>query len=251
MDGNEGTPEVPAIDTAPELDLAATIRQELEAQGEPVDDSAGATPQPGENKPTTYTLSDGTEVPLEELERGWLRQSDYTRKTQEVSALRQEAEQALRLMQALSENPAETLEALQRNLQLDTEDDLDPYEQQLRAHEERFAQLEQERFDQELEYTLQTLQDQYADRGFVPEEVLQYAIDNEIPNLRAAFLALEEDKAADAERQQRNAEALGRKQTLPPLGGRSRQLGGDAPEFVEVHNVRDAMRNALAELDLS
>jgi len=253
MEGNEGAPDgAPVISDTPDaVDLQAQILEQLQAQGDLTDDTpdTGATPQPKAG--ATYTLKDGTEVPLEELEAGYLRQSDYTRKTQSLSQQRAEAEQALRLMQALNENPVETLEALARNLGVeDNEDDLDPYERQLLAHEERFAQLEQERFDQELDHTLRGLESQYGDRGLNRDEVLAYAIEHEIPNLRAAFLSLEEDRQADQGRQQRNAEALQAKRTLPPIGGRSRQLGGDAPQFREVKNVRDAMANAIAELEL-
>lgn len=244
MEGNEGADSTTVIDGG----LREEIMEQLAQAGETVDDDTTGTAD-GAVKPQTYTLKDGTEVPLDELEGGYLRQSDYTRKTQELAQQRAEAEQALRLMQALQENPEETLQALARNLQVDNEEDLDPYEAQLRQHEERFAQLEQERFDQELNQTLGTLESQYADRGFQRDEVLQYAIDHEIPNLRAAFLALEEDRATQEGRAARNAQALQAKQSLPPIGGRSRQLGGDAPEFVEVHNIRDAMKNALAELE--
>lgn len=247
MEGNEGAPtEGAAVDDG---GLRADILQQLAEA-----DTTGGTPETGPENQTgnTYTLKDGTVVPLDELEGGYLRQSDYTKKTQELASQRAEAEQALRLMAALQENPTETLEALQRQLgTADNEGDLDPYEQQLREHDQRFAQLEQERFDQELNSTLTNLEGQYADRGFDRDEVLQYAVDNEIPNLRAAFLALEEDRTADQGRQQRNAEALQRKQSIPPLGGRSRQLGGDVPEFVAVNSVADAMRNALAELEAS
>jgi len=41
-----------------------------------------------------YTTPDGEEVTLEELKRGYLRQSDYTKKTQEVAQHRQQVEQA-------------------------------------------------------------------------------------------------------------------------------------------------------------
>lgn len=248
MEGNEDATRVAVEEPVVEPDLRAQILEQL---GEAETDSA-TVEQPTQSSDGVYRLKDGTEVPLDELENGYLRQSDYTRKTQELAQQRAEAEQALRLMRALQENPLETLEALQRNLAADTEaDDLDPYEQQLREHEQRFAQLEQERFDQELDNQLRSLEAQYADRGFDRDEVLQYAVDNDIPNLRAAFLAIEEDRLMDEHRQAGNAQALQAKRTLPPVGGRSRQLGGDVPEMVEVKTIRDAMKNALAELEAS
>lgn len=51
-------------------------------------------------------------VPISELPNGYLRQSDYTRKTQEVSAERQELEQAANLWRAYQSNPQWTLNYL-------------------------------------------------------------------------------------------------------------------------------------------
>jgi hypothetical protein len=247
MADDSGTPEGAPEGHAPTIDQG--LREEILQQLEAAETGEAST----ENEPTApavFTFADGTEVPIEEVEKGWLRQQDYTRKTQEASELRKEAEQALRLMQALADSPVETLEALQRNLLADNEDDnLDPLEAQLRQHEERFTQLEQERFDQELNSALTTLEGQYADRGFDRDAVLEWAVTHEIQNLEAAFLHMENARAQDAVRNQRNQEALDRKRSVPPLGGRSRSLGGDMPEFVEVKTVADAMKNALAELE--
>lgn len=200
---------------------------------------------------TTYTLSDGTSIPLEDLEKGYLRQGDYTRKTQELAQQRAEASQALALMQALADNPEETLDALRSNLIQSDTDDIDPTELQLRQHEERFAQLEEERFTAELDHMLTDLSTQYAEYGFDRDAVLEWAVTHEIPNLEAAFLHMHAKQEADKDRQQRNADVVAKKRAAPPIGGRSRQLGGDTPPRVEVGNVRDAMANALAELDLS
>ena len=51
-------------------------------------------------------------VPLNEAIQGYQRQADYTRKTQELSQLRQEAEQALRLQQAMQTSPGLTIQVL-------------------------------------------------------------------------------------------------------------------------------------------
>lgn len=229
--------------------IRAAIMADIAEQPEVEGTDATPTDSPAPAVDTTYRLPDGTEVTLSELEQGYLRQSDYTKKTQSLAQQRAEAEQALRLMQALADDPMGTLTALQENL-IGPEDDLDPTEAQLRAHEERFAQLEQQRFEMELNQMLTSLEGEYADRGFDRDAVMEWAYQHEIPNLEAAFLHMEAKQAADAARAAGNQAALQRKQQVPPLGGRSRQLGGDAPVFREVKNVRDAMANALAELDL-
>lgn len=57
---------------------------------------------------TVFQLEDGTEVDLDELKRGYLRQSDYTKKTQEVAEGRKQIEQAFQQReqerQVLAEN---------------------------------------------------------------------------------------------------------------------------------------------------
>lgn len=74
-------------------------------------------------QPPTVTVDDSTEVEFEgdtitigELKAGYLRQSDYTQKTQEASALRKEAETALNLMNALQQNPRATVTKLWENV---------------------------------------------------------------------------------------------------------------------------------------
>ena len=57
---------------------------------------------------------DGEElsVPLNEALQGYQRQADYSRKTQEAAQLRQEAEQALRLQQAMKQSPGLAVQVL-------------------------------------------------------------------------------------------------------------------------------------------
>ncbi len=51
-------------------------------------------------------------VPLSEALQGYQRQEAFTRKTQEIAAMRQEAEDALRLAQAVQANPGLTMQVL-------------------------------------------------------------------------------------------------------------------------------------------
>lgn len=62
----------------------------------------------------TITLSDGTSLTLEEVEKGLLLQADYTRKTTEVA-------EARKAIEAERTNLTETQKALQTNLQKLTE----------------------------------------------------------------------------------------------------------------------------------
>lgn len=241
---NEGaTPEVDPFTSEPQ-DLGEALAAAFADE-----QAAPETTEPtnGEVKPTTYTLSDGTEVPLEELEKGYLRQADYTKKTQSLAEQRAEAAQALALMEALVDNPAATLEALRQNLLAeDNENLLDPMEAKLQEYDQRFQTIEQQEFERELDGVCSNLEAQYPD--FDREIVLQYAVDNEIPNLRAAYLDWRETTQSEQQRAEHNAQALQAKRNAPPVAGRGTQLGGAVPEFREVNTLADAMANALLEL---
>ena len=65
---------------------------------------------------------DELDVPFEELIQGYSRQADYTRKTQETARLRQEAEQALAVQQALQANPGLTMQVLANQAGMSVED---------------------------------------------------------------------------------------------------------------------------------
>ena len=60
--------------------------EESEAEAEPEEEAQKAG--------TKIKLSDGSEHTLEEIEKGFLRQQDYTRKTQEISSNRKQLEEA-------------------------------------------------------------------------------------------------------------------------------------------------------------
>lgn len=62
----------------------------------------------GENSEPQYFDIDGEKLTLEDIKeyrKGYLRQSDYTRKTQELSSLKQQASEAMALFEYLQENP--------------------------------------------------------------------------------------------------------------------------------------------------
>lgn len=79
-------------------DLDADVAGEIEEQ--PAGDSS------------SFTV-DGQTVPLDELRKGYLRQSDYTQKTQELAAQREAAANAVALWEALEEDYAGTMRKLQ------------------------------------------------------------------------------------------------------------------------------------------
>ena len=82
-----------------------TDDQQLEQEDNPLDDPdlTGKT-EPKEDDGPLVKMDDGTEVPLSELQSGYLRQADYTQKTQEVAQHRDALEQSV---QRYEQNHAE------------------------------------------------------------------------------------------------------------------------------------------------
>lgn len=83
-------------ESEPDGDEEEAEEQEEEAEEErDSEDAEGDEEEAEESEPeTVFQLDDGTEVDLEELKRGYLRQADYTKKTQEVAEHRKAVEQA-------------------------------------------------------------------------------------------------------------------------------------------------------------
>lgn len=73
-----------------------------EPSGQPVADAFA--PAEGTPAPQTFDVG-GEQVPLEELQKGYLRQQDYTRKTQSLADQRREIEQLEEFAQALQSRP--------------------------------------------------------------------------------------------------------------------------------------------------
>jgi hypothetical protein len=72
------------------------------------------------NDDGSFNLPDGTKVGTQkELGEGWMRQADYTRKTQDLAIQRKEVETATNLMSQLEQNPSGTLQALANSLGVD------------------------------------------------------------------------------------------------------------------------------------
>lgn len=72
-----------------------------EATDEAESEEASAEPKP--EAPVLVKLPDGTEAPLEEVTRGYLRQADYTRKSQEVANTRKALEADLQRIEGITQ----------------------------------------------------------------------------------------------------------------------------------------------------
>lgn len=150
----------------PEGGISVVADEQNQTQTEPV-----ATEAP------THIEVDGKQVPIEELKNGYMRQSDYTRKTQELASNRTKSQIAEQFYEAVTSNP----EIAQ---QLSEQYDL-PYVDPAQA---QFLDLNNKYQDLLLEREVETLKSQYDD--FDVPTVLQFAYDNKHENLEDAYLLL-------------------------------------------------------------
>lgn len=116
-DSDEGGEEKPPESDDEDGDEPDSESEDEEGdEEEPSDEDEGGGEQPESvelDTESSYQLSDGTEVTGQELADGYLRQSDYTRKTQAVAQQRKKLEQREQQitdwLQEVRENPADAV----------------------------------------------------------------------------------------------------------------------------------------------
>lgn len=134
---------------------AEAPEEEADAEEDAPADEEAEAPEPA--APAPIRLSDGTELTVEEVEKGYLRQSDYTRKTQALAEQRKAAEaefEGVRAERALyAEQLGRLTEVLQGNAPVEPPAELrqtDPAEwtarkQEVLAYELQLAKVAGER----------------------------------------------------------------------------------------------------------
>jgi len=173
-----------------------------------------------------YTIKvDGEQhqVSLEELQDGYQRQADYTRKTQELADERRRLQQAEAIVSSLESNPEETLMALgdafgiaqptrqpapmQESYDSWDEESVpmeDATAKRLSELEQRIAQQDRHARRQQVEKQVNGLKDQYGE--FDSTELFQHALRHKIGNLEAALTHMRfgevSDKATKLEKEQ-------------------------------------------------
>lgn len=131
---DQAEPEAPEDDESSTEAEAEPDADDTEAEAEPdegegeaePDDEEAAKPkkQPGDD--VTVKLDDGTQVTLRELKRGFLRQSDYTRKTQELSETRKATEAQREALSTVAEQQKEAFEVAAALIRAQIPDQPDP-----------------------------------------------------------------------------------------------------------------------------
>lgn len=224
---------------------------------------------------------DGQEefVPLEEARSGFMRQADYTRKTQEVAQQRQELGWASAMKAALDQDPAATIQLLAAHYGVSTAqaqqianqtanqatDDFDDWlddgwgtqratqvaDPRLDEIANRLARIEQAEQDAAFQRTIQHLQSTYPD--FDPYAVVTEAVRLNTNNLEAVYKQMAFDRV-EAERRQL-AEELAKaqaqrsaKQAASVVAGGSSVPTRGTDQVGEIRSISDAWAAAKRQL---
>lgn len=224
---------------------------------------------------------DEVEVPLREALDGYSRTADYTRKTQELAAQRQQAEYALTLQRALETQPEETLRLLARRAGIELgqsppltreqpsyddglDDDYspaDPVQRRLDEQQQIIGQLmeqrEREQADRVLRSAISGLQSRYQADEATIRQVIQTALQSNMgpASFDMIYKNIAFDRAHTA-RQQAEQQRTQQEQQRRAAGERASQLigsgssangaGGQHPDQAEGRmSLQDAYEAAL------
>jgi len=209
-----------------------------------------------------YTIKvDGVEeqVSLDELRDGYQRQSDYTRKTQELASERGRLQQAEAIVNSLEADPAGTLEALGNAFgverttgaspdPVDPWDEPDPSEQRIASLEARLEQQDRVHRRQQVEKQVEQLKGTHGD--FDAPALYQHALKHKIGNLEAALAHMRYDtvtaKVSKLEQDQERTEAKRGASVVEPSG--SKQAGSTSEPVKAVSSIREAFMDAKRSL---
>ena len=209
---------------------------------------------------STYTVKvDGSEseVSLSELQQGYQRQADYTRKTQELASERQRLEQAEAIVSALEADPEGALTALSSAFGIEDnrsksstdewEDEPDPQEQRIASLEATVANQTRATRQTALEKEVSTLHAKYGD--FDSDALYRHALANRIPNLEAAYAHMNFGSLATyAGKLHQEREITESKRSAKVESGTSRQAGVvTSTESGKPMSLREAFANAKRE----
>lgn len=242
--------------------------------GESTEGATGVAADTGSvEEPDHYSVVVGgreKKVTLDELTKGYQRQSDYTRKTQELAREREAVSELQALRVALERDPRTTLVALAGALGVDlgtasqvaaavTQGDADPLEiltskvdslhQTLTAQQQAALTAQQQAQAQEvlrsqIEREIAELKELHGD--FPEKELLQYAVDRGVVDLGTAFRAWKFDLAEAARIAEVNKTVEAKRRAQVVSGGQNAAPGSIAPNAKPRMTVREAWLAAAA-----
>lgn len=197
---------------------------------------------------------DGTPITLDEAKNGYLRQADYTRKTQELAARQKELATAEAIAAALATDPERALVALAEAAGLQAQfgqaqENLDPETQRILQLEAKIQEIEAAERNRAIDAELSALHGQYGD--FDDQVLFAHAIKHGHPSLQAAYADLHfaEVAARAAEVEQRKQAEASRAAAAKTANGvvhsGGSRTGTTAPSTPQMMDTKEAWMAAL------
>lgn len=251
---------------------AAPVSEGLDYSADSVDASTPSDPVEysdgvvAESTPAVEALFDidGTPITLDEARNGYLRQSDYTRKTQELADQRSRLAEAEAIAEALRANPVATLNALseafgvglQAQNPADPFEDMDPEMARIAMLEQKVAAQEQAALQAAIDAEVSNLHQQFGD--FNDQELFAHAVKGNFPNLRAAYADMHfnqvQERLQELERKQAEeaARVAAKREQASVVHDGGTRAGGSVTEAkpAQYGSVRDAYIAAKRSLGL-
>lgn len=217
--------------------------------------------QPSQPTPgvATYDVPNVGPVAVDELVKGYMRQNDYTQKTQSLSQEREQVQLMQDLANALEANPQETLASLAEayevqlgatstpavdaeNLPISSGQEQLPPEvaNSLNRMNQFMEEQEKRELRQEIEREISECKSKYGD--FDEASVIHFAYTRGIPDIEVAYLAWDRQQAFEKGMNEGLTNAEARVQATVE-GGTSVPVG--SPEISEKDPYGDAVRFAL------
>lgn len=230
--------------------IEAPVEPSVEdTQTEPVE---AAPEEPGERYPVKIG-GEEHEVTLEELRNGYQRQSDYTKKTQELADLRKQLAPYEALASALEKDPLGTLKALNEAYKVSDEksaewDEMDPQEQRLVRLERDLEQQRTREARAQIEREFKSLEDQYGEID--RQKIAAFAYKNDYSVTDAYKLMHFEDVQKQAQKQATTAEREEAKRNaqLPHQGGSAQRGALQSSTAGKKMSIREAYDAALKQV---
>lgn len=215
-------PDEEILDAAPTNDSGVDVAPQLEAPSAPEDLLDPSLY--GDFKVPVKVNGQEQYVPFREVQSGYMMQSDYTRKTQEVASERARLAQAERLMMAMESDPEGTLQALNEAFKAQNggSDDLYDEDVELSTEQRELAEIkawkqsqEQRETDAYIASQVANLKASYGD--FDQDELFDFMVSQGISDFDMAYGAMNWKK--QQRRTAADAATTGEKRALPPIAG--------------------------------
>lgn len=217
--------------------------------------------EPGQQAPQTVEVPGVGQLSVDEVIKGYQRQSDYTRKTQDVARQREEVEQAQEFLQSLEEDPVTAIKALGEAYEVDWktylgeepsepqggnepsggEDEIPPaLQERLKRYDEVIDRFEEQSLRNRIDNEIRDVRETYGE--FPVGDVLNYGLKRGIADVESAYKAWAYDQQLE---KQRGGPSAGERSEASVFGGEESTQTGDVGN---VESFEDAFEQSLKDL---